>query len=103
MNDKFNPKVHKGRARVFTAIPQAPRISRMWNWDEDAKEYKTPSNGITYCAARYETDSKGNKKRHYGSFATLEECREWQKATAETSIEMADPETVPEEESKLLF
>ena len=104
MTQKFNPKVYSGKTRVFTAIPQAPRISRMWYWDENAKEYKAPSNGIIYYAARYEADSNGNKKRHYGSFATLEECRDWQKATAEGPIKVAAPEAIePEQQPRLLF
>ena len=86
MNDKFNPKVYKGKARVYTAIPKAPRISRMWIWDEDAKEYKSPLQGKIYYAARYETDLSGNKKRHYAFFDTLDECREWQSAKSVRQI-----------------
>src|SRR5262245_60141507 len=33
MTNKFNSKVHQGKARVFSAVPKAPRVSRLWIWD----------------------------------------------------------------------
>jgi hypothetical protein len=77
MTHKFNVKVYQGKVRVYTAVPKAPRISRLWIWDEAAKEYKVPEQGNVYYAARYENDAQGNKKRKYESFATLEVARNW--------------------------
>ena len=105
MIQKFNPKVYAGKKRVFISIPTAPRVSRIWYWDESAKEYKVPSNGVSYYAARYGTDSSGNKKRQYGSFAGLEECRQWQEAVvAEVPVAISTPEAVgPAIQPRLLF
>jgi integrase len=50
----------------------------LWVWDEEAKEYRTPPQGKTYYAARYETDLAGRRKRVYESFETLDEARAWQ-------------------------
>lgn len=77
MTNKFNSKLYMGKARIYTAVPKAPRISRLWVWDEEASEYRVPS-GNTYYAAKYETDPSGNRKRVYESFDTLEGARMWQ-------------------------
>jgi hypothetical protein len=87
MTNPFNPKVYKGKTRIYTAVPKAPRISRLWVWDEEVGEYRVPQ-GNTYYAARYEANPKGVRRRVYGSFATLGEARDWQ-------IEVQTPLSLP--------
>lgn len=73
MRTKFNPKIYQDKARVYTQIPNAPRLSRVWVWNENKQEYLTPPEGKMYLASRYE-----NKKRVKKFFETLEEARNWQ-------------------------
>lgn len=78
MTQKFNPKVYGGKPRLYVAVPRAPRISRLWVWDEGSKEYRTPPQGKCYMAKRYETDAFGVRARRVQFFAALEEARSWQ-------------------------
>ncbi|MBI3294423.1 MAG: tyrosine-type recombinase/integrase [Deltaproteobacteria bacterium] len=77
MTPKFNTKEYKGKARIYSPVPKAPRVSRLWNWDEAKREYRIPV-GNTYYAAKYQINRSGNRKRSYQSFPTLEEARNWQ-------------------------
>jgi len=86
MTPKFNTKTYQDKERVYSAVPKAPRISRLWIWDEITREYKTPASGNVYYAAKYETDAKGEKRRMYKSFATLEEARIWQYEQCQTPV-----------------
>lgn len=102
MTTKFNPKVYQGKARVYSAVPKAPRVSRLWIWDAVSEEYKAPESGNIYYAARYETDAEGNKRRRYESFATLEEARHWQSGDA-LAMPVAAPQPKVVERTGPLF
>jgi integrase len=78
MMRKFNPKNY-GKTRIYIAVPNAPRISRLWVWHEVAKEYQAPTQGKCYMVGRYEMQG-GSRKRKYRFFGILEEAREWQQA-----------------------
>jgi hypothetical protein len=79
MMRKFNPKNYTGKSRIYIAVPNAPRISRLWVWNEAAKEYQAPTQGKCYMVGRYEMQ-EASRKRKYRFFGTLEEAREWQQA-----------------------
>jgi hypothetical protein len=78
MKEKINLKIYQGKERLFIAVPQSPRISRLWIWDEKHKEYRVPENQKSYQARKWEVNSRGERKRTYRSFFTLEEARNWQ-------------------------
>lgn len=78
MTKKFNPKNYLGKDRIFVSVPHAPRITRIWLWDAKHSEYRVPDNRKSYMARRWETDSRGDKKRCYRCSWTLEEARAWQ-------------------------
>jgi integrase len=76
--NKFNPKVYLGKDRIYRPFPGAPRISKVYVWDEKRKEYHSPEFGKSFLTRRYEPDSDGNLKRTIQYFYTLEEARRWQ-------------------------
>jgi integrase len=78
MKEKLNLKIYQGKERLFIAVPQSPRISRLWIWDEKHKEYRVPENQKSYQARKWEVNSRGERKRTYRCFFTLEEARSWQ-------------------------
>ena len=93
---KFNPKNYLGKDRIYVAIPNAPRISRLWVWDGDEKEYRAPSQGKCFMVGRYGSDSEGNRKRRYQFFSSIEDGRQWQegketKQTTEVSLVASGP------------
>jgi hypothetical protein len=51
MTPTFNTKIYQQKERVYSAVPKAPRISRLWIWDEAAREYKNSASGNIYYAA----------------------------------------------------
>ncbi len=73
-----NLKTYQGKQRIYAKIPNAPRVSRLWVWDEGAKEYRTPSGGKQYYAYRYEVSNTGSQKRIYQFFNALEDAKNWQ-------------------------
>lgn len=81
------------------AIPNETKISRLWIWDEKAKEYRTPPLGKCFLTNRYEETSDGNRKRIFRFFENLEETRQWQrgmeKEEAPKSVSQASPKTGP--------
>jgi len=78
MKEKLKTKIYQGKDRLFIAVHQSPRISRLWVWDEKYKEYRVPENQKSYQARKWEVDSRGQKKRIYQCFFSLEEARNWQ-------------------------
>lgn len=78
MTGKFNPKQYAGKDRLYIAIPNAPRISRLWVWDAEEGEYSAPSQGKCYMVGRYESESEGKRKRRYQFFSSIDEGRQWQ-------------------------
>lgn len=93
---KFNPRNYVGKDRIYVAIPNAPRISRLWMWDSDEKQYCTPTQGKGYMVGRYESDAEGNRKRRYQFFSSIEDGRQWQegkeiKEATETSSVASGP------------
>lgn len=72
---KFNPKEYRGKKRIYVAVKNATRISRLYVWDKS--EYRIPPSGKTFVARRYE-----NKKRVEKFFDTLDEARDWQQGIA---------------------
>jgi len=87
----MNLKTYLGKKRIYSKIPNAPRVSRLWVWDAEAKEYRAPVDGKVYYAYRYEGD-----RRVYQSFDTLDAVRSWQ-LSAESPLVL--PES-PRDESK---
>lgn len=77
MIKKPDLKTHRGN-RIYTPVPRAPRISRLWIWDELSKEYRAPEQGSAFVARRYEQGEDRKRKRTSGFFASLDEAREWQ-------------------------
>lgn len=78
MTKKFNPNVYGGKDRIYTSIHKAPRISRLWVWDEIAQEYISPSHIKCYMAKRYDVGMNGKRRRVVQFFDNLEEARKWQ-------------------------
>ena len=77
MTEKFNPKKYRGKQKVYIAVPFAPRVSRLWAWDDKNQEYRAPNEQKCYMARRWEkTDDR--KKRTYQFFDSLEDARLWQ-------------------------
>lgn len=75
MNAKqLNPKNYLGKARIYISVPRAPRISRLWEWDERMTEYRPK----TYMAKRYDSDITGHRKRVVRFFDSVEMARTWQ-------------------------
>lgn len=82
---KLNPKQYEGKNRIYRAVIGAPRISRLYVWNNDRKEYLLPISGKYYLAKKYEPDANGKPIRISEYFSTLEEARKWQ-ASQETQI-----------------
>ncbi|NOT79315.1 MAG: site-specific integrase [Bacteriovoracaceae bacterium] len=85
MTKKFNPKIFQNKQRIYVTTPNANRISRLYIWDEDKKEYYPPEYGKPYMARRYE-----NEKRVQKFFEKLEEARNWQQGI-ENPVNPFDP------------
>ena len=64
----FNPKNYQGKPRIYVAIPNETRISRLWVWDEKANEYRMPPLGKCFLTNRYNETPEGGKK---GSIVSL--------------------------------
>lgn len=75
---KLNPRIYGGKDRIYTSIPKAPRISRLWVWDELAQEYISPVHIKFYMAKRYDVGVNGKRRRVVQFFFALEEARKWQ-------------------------
>jgi len=86
----MNLKQYLGKKRVYTKVPIAPRVSRLWVWDEKAGEYRAPVDGKQYYGYRYENDFSGATKRVYQSFDSLDSTRKWQAGTTAVAIENSD-------------
>lgn len=82
---KFNPKLYQDKPRIYRPVPGAPRVLKLYVWDEEALEYRP--NG--YEARRYETAADGATSRKKKSFETLEEARYWQRGVESPLHEMA--------------
>ena len=82
---KFNQKHYQDKPRIYRPVPGAPRVLRLFVWDEGALEYRP--NG--YEARRYETAADGATSRKKKSFETLEEARYWQRGVESPLHEMA--------------
>jgi integrase len=102
MTKKFNSKTYAGKPRIYVSVPRAPRISRLWIWNKNAKEYRAPENGKPYMVGRYETDSLGTRKRRYQFFSSVEEARVWQSGV-ETSPVLPTETEKPKVRSGPLF
>lgn len=77
MTKKFDPKVYQGKARVYSPVLNAPRVSKLWVWSAERACYEPPVNGSAFYARRYSEDGR----RKYGSFPTIELARKWQSGT----------------------
>lgn len=85
MKKKTDFKVYQNKNRIYVTIPNANRISRLYVWDENKKEYCPPEYGKAYMACRYE-----NAKRIKKFFEKLDEARNWQQGI-ENPINPFDP------------
>ena len=66
--NKFNPKIHQGRDRIYLKVTGTSAIQRIYVW-----------NGIEYVGSKFEArryDEMKNRLRR--SFDTLAEARNWQ-------------------------
>jgi integrase len=77
MKKLMSLKAYRGKDRIFSSVPGAPGISRLYVWDKNKMEYLTPKRAKRYCARRY-SYIDGEKKRRFEFFSTLDEAREWQ-------------------------
>jgi integrase len=92
MTRKFNPKQYQGKPRIYVAIPCETKISRLWIWDEKAKEYRVPPLGKCYLTNRYEEVPGEGRKRIFRFFEAIEDARSWQRGmeTGETPASVLD-------------
>src|SRR5207245_1643029 len=72
--NKFNPKLHQEKPRVYRPVPGAPRVLRLYVWDTGSQEYQPKG----YEARRYEIATNGQPVRKKKSFDALDEARKWQ-------------------------
>ncbi|MBX9703117.1 MAG: tyrosine-type recombinase/integrase [Silvanigrellaceae bacterium] len=86
MTKRFQHKVYQGKKRVFHAVPGTQGIRRIFNWDEEKKEYRAPTFGKMFDARRWELLPNGGRKRVTKLFATLDEARAWQRKLEQPSI-----------------
>ena len=82
---KFNPKLYQDKPRIYRPVPGAPRVLKLFIWDEVATEYQPKG----YEARRYETAADGSTSRKKKSFETLDEARHWQRGVESPLHEMA--------------
>lgn len=75
---KFNPDQYLGKTRVYIPVKGAHRISTLYVWNEELKQYVPPALGKRYMARRYEPNSKGTLVRKEKFFETLDYARKWQ-------------------------
>lgn len=99
---KFNPKVYKGKDRLYSPVQGTVGIQRLWFWNDEEKEYRAPERGKIYEARRYDATFFGGKKRVTKYFETLDEARAWQAhletietltSVAKNVVASATPET----------
>lgn len=86
---KFNPAVYLGKPRIYRPVAGAPRVSRLFVWNEELKLYQTPESSKAYMARRYEPNQNGTLQRKTHFFETLDGARKWQAGVAEV-YEAAD-------------
>jgi hypothetical protein len=98
---KFNPKVFSGKARMYRPVLGAPRISKLYIWNTDRKEYLVPETGKPYMARRYEVSLKGGSSRTTQFFSTLDEARKWQMASSDSEKATATSATLEKSGPKL--
>ncbi len=76
---KFNPRNYTGKDRIYVPIIRHSRVSRLYIWNKDKKQYVIPSRGKSYRARRYEPFGIEEKlARREKFFFSLEEARRWQ-------------------------
>ncbi len=59
MTTKFNPKQYQGKPRIYRPVPGAPRVLRLYVWNQSVLEYEPKG----YEARRYETAANGTAIR----------------------------------------
>jgi integrase len=70
-----------GKDRMYRPVPGAPRISKLYVWDEKKKEYFVSESSKPYMARRYEPSLNGMRSRRTQFFDCLDEARMWQAGT----------------------
>lgn len=76
---KFNPKEYKNKKRVYQSLGrQYPRISKLWIWNEEKREYEPPQIGRPYLARKYLSGMGEKRKRISQFFASVSEAQKWQ-------------------------
>ncbi|NDC26039.1 MAG: hypothetical protein EBZ49_18170, partial [Proteobacteria bacterium] len=97
----MNLTKYLGKKRIYTKVPSAQRVSRLWVWDDKAKEYRAPADGRQYYGYRYELDLSGAQKRVYQSFDSLEAIRKWQFTPTSVVLEKQEKCVNPEFEEAI--
>jgi integrase len=82
-SSKFNSKSFLGKDRIYRPVPGAPRVSKLYSWDDQRKEYVVSDIGKSYMARRYEPDKDGVLSRKTQFFDTLDDARKWQSGVEE--------------------
>lgn len=84
---KFNPKLYKGKSRVYHLVSGHRNLHRVFIWDKVKGSYQEPLNGKRYLARRYEKNSNGGHSRVNRYFKTLQEAVLWQSFREEVEAE----------------